>query len=161
MEERESPGAKGCYDQVQNAKWEIPDFSPRIGDNNIKDGCFLNRILEFNLFFVWNIESTLELDYEGTGILMGPSGPYFEFIYLVDTDYEIKDCYLSNWKVIGTFKRFDLWQIGVLKGINKSIILFLGLLERLTSTRMPKVLKQWLSVLGLKLSSVHADSTKD
>ena len=43
MEERESSGAKGCYDQVQNAKWEIPDFSPRIGDNNIKDGYFLNR----------------------------------------------------------------------------------------------------------------------
>ena len=43
MEERKSPGAKGCYDQVQNAKWEIPDFSPRIGDNNIKDGCFPNR----------------------------------------------------------------------------------------------------------------------
>ena len=43
MEERKSPKAKGCQDQVQNAKWEIPDFSPRIGDNNIKDGCFLNR----------------------------------------------------------------------------------------------------------------------
>ena len=43
MEEIKSPGAKGCKDQVQNAKWEIPDFSPRIGDNNIKDGCFLNR----------------------------------------------------------------------------------------------------------------------
>ena len=43
MEERKSPEAKGCYDKVQNAKWEIPDFSPRIGDNNIKDGCFLNR----------------------------------------------------------------------------------------------------------------------
>ena len=41
MEERKSPGAKGCYDQVQNAKWEIPDFSSRIGDNNIKDGFFL------------------------------------------------------------------------------------------------------------------------
>ena len=26
MEERKSLGAKGCYDQVQNAKWEIPDF---------------------------------------------------------------------------------------------------------------------------------------
>ena len=43
MEERKSPGAKGCQDQVQNAKWEIPDCSPRIGDNNIKNGCFLNR----------------------------------------------------------------------------------------------------------------------
>ena len=43
MEERKSPGAKGCQDQVQNAKWEIPDFSPRIGDNNINDGCFPNR----------------------------------------------------------------------------------------------------------------------
>ena len=43
MEERKSPGAKGCEDQVQNAKWEILDFSPRIGDNNIKDGCFPNR----------------------------------------------------------------------------------------------------------------------
>ena len=42
MEERKSLGAKGCYNQVQNAKWEIPDFSPRIGDNNIKDGSFPN-----------------------------------------------------------------------------------------------------------------------
>ena len=32
MEERKSPRAKGCQDQVQNAKWKIPDFSPRIGD---------------------------------------------------------------------------------------------------------------------------------
>ena len=43
MEERKSPGAKACTNQVQNAKWEIPDFSPRIGDNNIMDGCFPNR----------------------------------------------------------------------------------------------------------------------
>ena len=33
----------GPHDQVQNAKWEILDFSPRIRDNNIKDGCFPNR----------------------------------------------------------------------------------------------------------------------
>ena len=43
MKERQSPGARGCQDQVQNAKWEIPDFSPRIRDNNINDGCFPNR----------------------------------------------------------------------------------------------------------------------
>ena len=43
MKEKKSLGAKGCYDQVQNAKWEISDFSPRIGDNNIKDGCFPYR----------------------------------------------------------------------------------------------------------------------
>ena len=43
MKERKSPGARGCQDQVQNAKQEILDFSPRIGDNNIKDGCFPNR----------------------------------------------------------------------------------------------------------------------
>ena len=36
----------------------------------------------------WDVESTLELDYERTGISMGPSGPYFELIYLVGTDYE-------------------------------------------------------------------------
>ena len=42
MEERKFPGAKGCQDQIQNAKWEIPDFFSRIGDNNIKDGCFPN-----------------------------------------------------------------------------------------------------------------------
>ena len=42
MKERKSPGARGCQDQVQNAKQEIPDFSPRIEDN-IKDGCFSNR----------------------------------------------------------------------------------------------------------------------
>ena len=44
MEERKFPGARGCQDQIQNAKWEIPDFSSRIGDNNIKDGCFPNGI---------------------------------------------------------------------------------------------------------------------
>ena len=38
---------------------------------------------------MWDIESTLELDYEGTSILMGPSGPCFELIYLVGTDYEV------------------------------------------------------------------------
>ena len=27
MEEKKFPGARGCQDQVQNAKWEIPDFS--------------------------------------------------------------------------------------------------------------------------------------
>ena len=43
MEERKSNRAKGCQDQVQTAKWEIPDFSSRIGDNNIKDGFFPNR----------------------------------------------------------------------------------------------------------------------
>ena len=43
MEERKSLGAKGCQDPVRNAKWEIPDFFPRIGDNKIKDGCFPNR----------------------------------------------------------------------------------------------------------------------
>ena len=43
MKERKPPGARGCQDQVQNAKWEIPDFSPLIGDNNIKDACFLNQ----------------------------------------------------------------------------------------------------------------------
>ena len=36
----------------------------------------------------WDVESTLELDYEGTSILMGPSGPHFELIYLVSTNYE-------------------------------------------------------------------------
>ena len=36
----------------------------------------------------WDVESNLELDYEGTDILMGPSGPRFELIYLVGTNYE-------------------------------------------------------------------------
>ena len=31
----------------------------------------------------WYVESTLELDYEGASILIGPSGPYYELIYIV------------------------------------------------------------------------------
>ena len=54
MEERKSPRAKGCYDQVQNAKWEIPDFSHCIGDNNIKDGCFPNRYRFNNEYLIHN-----------------------------------------------------------------------------------------------------------
>ena len=36
----------------------------------------------------WDVESTLEMDYEGTSILMGPSGPRFELLYLVGMGYE-------------------------------------------------------------------------
>ena len=36
----------------------------------------------------WNVESTSELDYEGTNTPMGPSGPHFELIYHDDTIYE-------------------------------------------------------------------------
>ena len=35
-----------------------------------------------------NVESTLELDYEGASIPMGSSGPYYELIYLVGMGYE-------------------------------------------------------------------------
>ena len=36
----------------------------------------------------WDVESTLELDYEGASIPMGSSGPYYELIYLVGMGYE-------------------------------------------------------------------------
>ena len=36
----------------------------------------------------WNVESTLELDYEGASTPMGPNGPYFELIYHNSTIYE-------------------------------------------------------------------------
>ena len=36
----------------------------------------------------WDIESTLELDFEGLSISMGPSGPHSELIYLVGMSYE-------------------------------------------------------------------------
>ena len=36
----------------------------------------------------WDVESTLELDYERTSIYIGLSGPCFELIYLVGIDYE-------------------------------------------------------------------------
>ena len=35
-----------------------------------------------------DVELALELDYEGASILMGPSGPHFELIYLVGMGYE-------------------------------------------------------------------------
>ena len=35
-----------------------------------------------------DVESTLKLDYKGSGILMGPNGPRFELIYLVGMGYE-------------------------------------------------------------------------
>ena len=35
-----------------------------------------------------DVESNLELDYEGASIPMGPNGPRFELIYLVGKDYE-------------------------------------------------------------------------
>nr|CAN71268.1 hypothetical protein VITISV_034624 [Vitis vinifera] len=37
---------------------------------------------------IWDVESTLELNYEGTNIPMGPTSPRFELIYLVGIDYE-------------------------------------------------------------------------
>nr|CAN76276.1 hypothetical protein VITISV_032228 [Vitis vinifera] len=37
---------------------------------------------------MWDIESTLELDFEGLSISMGPSGPHSELIYLVGMSYE-------------------------------------------------------------------------
>ena len=39
-------------------------------------------------FLQQNVESTLELDFEGTNIRMSPNGPYFELIYLVGIGYE-------------------------------------------------------------------------
>ena len=36
----------------------------------------------------WDIESTLELDSKEANTPMGPSGPHFELIYLVDMDYK-------------------------------------------------------------------------
>ena len=36
----------------------------------------------------WDVESTLELDYEGTGIPIGPNGPHSKLIYLVGMSYE-------------------------------------------------------------------------
>ena len=50
--------------------------------------CYLHRILEFSLFSIVNVESTLELDYERVNIPMGPSSPCFELIYLVGMGYE-------------------------------------------------------------------------
>ena len=37
---------------------------------------------------MWDVESTLELDYEGDSIPIGPNSPYSELIYLVDMGYE-------------------------------------------------------------------------
>ena len=36
----------------------------------------------------WDVESSLELDFEGANIPMGLSSPHFEPIYLVGTSYE-------------------------------------------------------------------------
>ena len=38
--------------------------------------------------FRWNIESTLELDFEGVDNLMGPNGPHFDLKYHHDIIYE-------------------------------------------------------------------------
>ena len=38
--------------------------------------------------FQWNVESTLELDFEGASTPMGLSGPRFELIYYDDIVYE-------------------------------------------------------------------------
>ena len=35
-----------------------------------------------------NVESTLELDYEGASIRIGPNGPHSELIYLVGMGYK-------------------------------------------------------------------------
>ena len=37
---------------------------------------------------LWDVESTLELDFEGASIPMGPNGPHSKLIYLVDMGYE-------------------------------------------------------------------------
>ena len=39
-------------------------------------------------YLQWDVESTLELDYEGSIILMGPSGFHSKLIYLADVGYE-------------------------------------------------------------------------
>ena len=39
--------------------------------------------------FQWNVESTLELDFEGASTPMGFSGPRFELIYYDDIVYEV------------------------------------------------------------------------
>ena len=36
----------------------------------------------------WDVESTLELDYEGASIPISPNGPCYKLIYLVGTNYE-------------------------------------------------------------------------
>ena len=36
----------------------------------------------------WDVESTLELDFEGISIPMDPNGPHFELIYLIGMGYE-------------------------------------------------------------------------
>ena len=36
----------------------------------------------------WDVESTLELDYEGANIPIGPNGPRSKLIYLVGMGYE-------------------------------------------------------------------------
>ena len=36
----------------------------------------------------WDVESTLELDFEGASIPIGPSGSHFELIYIVGMGYE-------------------------------------------------------------------------
>ena len=41
-----------------------------------------------NRFIVVDVESILELDYEGASIPMGPNDSRFELIYLVGTDQE-------------------------------------------------------------------------
>ena len=39
-------------------------------------------------YLQWNVESTLELDFEGANTTMGPNCLYFELIYHDDTIYE-------------------------------------------------------------------------
>ena len=39
-------------------------------------------------YLLWDVESTLELDYEGANILMGLIGPHSKLIYLVGMGYE-------------------------------------------------------------------------
>ena len=43
-------------------------------------------------FFQWNFESTLELDYRRTNIVMGLSDPHSEFIYHDCTSYKSQIC---------------------------------------------------------------------
>ena len=50
--------------------------------------CCLHRILKFNRFSVWDVESNLELDCEGARIPMGTNGPCFELTHLIVMGYK-------------------------------------------------------------------------
>ena len=55
---------------------------------HLVSSCNLHRYWSVIDSLQWNVESISKFDFEGANTLMGPSGPYFELIFLGDIVYE-------------------------------------------------------------------------